>query len=49
MDGLASIGETLIVQSDPANAGLVAYVWWRLDRRLTELRDRLPEEPPGER
>lgn len=31
--------EVLLAQVDPANAALVAVVWWRLDRRLRELRN----------
>lgn len=30
--------EALLAQVDPANAALVAVVWWRLDRRLRDLR-----------
>lgn len=33
--------ETLIQQSDPANLGLLAVVWWRLDRRLRQLRQQI--------
>lgn len=27
-----------VAQADPANLVLVAVVWWRLDRRLREVR-----------
>jgi hypothetical protein len=49
MGALGGLGEALLAQSDPANAALVGYVWWRLDTRLRELTDRLPEEPPDGR
>lgn len=49
MGALGSLSEALLAQSDPANAALVGYVWYRLDRRLRELRDRMPREPPDGR
>lgn len=30
--------EYLLAQSDPANLALLAVVWWRLDRRLRQVR-----------
>lgn len=33
--------DALIRGSDPANLGLLAVVWWRLDRRLRLLRQQI--------
>lgn len=35
--------ELLVQNSDPANLGLLAVVWWRLDRRLKTLRTDLAQ------
>lgn len=34
----------LVQNSDPANLGLLAVVWWRLDRRMRKLRSDLSSE-----
>lgn len=44
--------ETIVIElaqrSDPANLGMLAMVWWRLDRRLRSLRRELRLELDGE-
>jgi len=36
--------EQLVMSSDPANLGLLAIVWWRLDRRIRSLRSAVDAE-----
>ena len=50
---MSGVVEIVVRQADPATMLLVALVWWRLDRRLSRLRDELrrfdPGETPGDR
>jgi hypothetical protein len=44
---MADVLDLLIRNADPANAALVAVVWWRLDQRLREIRADVREAHGG--